>query len=288
MVIDRVKSAELLKLRVSRILQENPDIQAISLWNEMRKEFVKNLQESDPSDFCNWKVVRKMFCIPTKEPLMSLQQRSDWPRWKRALEESPVGNPRSFPPLPESSGNLIHQAHHVAQLLDGTSCNLEELGEIIEFGGGYGCICRLLFRLGFRGRYVIYDLPEFSALQEYFLSQAGSMTQVVYNKASDTKNSAILLYDMKKLREQFQMSSDKIAFIATWSVSETPPSLRENFFSILSPITYFLFAYRGMFKGIDNSRYFAEFRRVNNTYNWFDWKIEYLSGNERYLVGERK
>ena len=40
---------------------------------------------------------------------------------------------------------------------------------IVEFGGGYGCLCHSVHGAGFKGRYVIFDLPVFTAVQTFYL-----------------------------------------------------------------------------------------------------------------------
>src|SRR5207244_11597755 len=50
---------------------------------------------------------------------------------------------------------------------------VDDLACVLEFGGGYGSMCRLFHNLGFRGRYLIFDLPAFSALQRFFLRSIG-------------------------------------------------------------------------------------------------------------------
>jgi hypothetical protein len=92
------------------------------------------------------------------------------------LVESPVGNPKPSPDYPGSSGNLIHQAYSLAQLTEIGDCRLENLSQIVEFGGGFGTMCKLVHQLGFKGRYIIFDLPECSALQEYYLNAVGLQT----------------------------------------------------------------------------------------------------------------
>jgi hypothetical protein len=52
------------------------------------------------------------------------------------------------------------------------SC-LHDADCIVEFGGGFGSMCRLIGALGFRGRYVIFDLPPVLALQRYYLGLHG-------------------------------------------------------------------------------------------------------------------
>ena len=254
--------------------KEDLDILVTPFWDELRHELRRDLLEKDISNFFGWKIIRTMFYSQTvKEPLEYLQKRFDWPQWKKAIERAPIGKPKSCSLFPESNENIIHQAHHIAQLLDKTGCKIEELDEIVEFGGGYGCMCRLFFRLGFKGKYIIYDLPELLVLQEYFLSQTVGIQNITF------------VHDPNMLEKQI---SGNNLFIATWSLSETDFDLREKVFSILNSPKYFLIAYRGVFKGINNTEYFAKFVQKRFNYMWHDWKVPYLPGNEHYLIGERK
>ena len=81
----------------------------------------------------------------------------------------------------DSVSILIQRAAAASCTTATTSCSssaprardLSSSGVIVEFGGGYGSMCRLLHKLGFSGQYFIYDLPEFVALQRYFLKSIG-------------------------------------------------------------------------------------------------------------------
>lgn len=263
-----------MRLQANRIVKEEPSISVLSFWDELRRGLRSDLLEKDPSNFYSWKVIKTMFYSRTvEEPLKYLQKRFDWPKWKKAMEKASIGNSEPCSFFPKSNANIVHQTHHIAQLLDRTGCKIEELDEIVEFGGGYGCMCRLFFRFGFKGKYIIYDLPELLVLQEYFLGQTVGLQNVVF------------VHDSSMLERQ--ISSNNL-FVATWSLSETNFDLREKIFSVLDPPKYFLIAYRGVFKGINNIEYFAKFIRERLNYTWNDWKVPYLPGNERYLVGERK
>lgn len=46
---------------------------------------------------------------------------------------------------------------------------------VLEFGGGYGSLCRGFHRCGFKGKYMIFYFPHFSTLQRFFLGSAGIM-----------------------------------------------------------------------------------------------------------------
>ena len=69
---------------------------------------------------------------------------------------------------------------------------------ILEIGGGYGNFCRLLMKRGFAGSYVIYDLPEFLQLQEWYLGRTlapDERKQVTFttslpDSAADARSSA--------------------------------------------------------------------------------------------------
>jgi hypothetical protein len=40
---------------------------------------------------------------------------------------------------------------------------------IVEFGGGYGSMCRLIYQAGYMGSYIIYDFAHLNLIQDYYL-----------------------------------------------------------------------------------------------------------------------
>ncbi|GAH81606.1 unnamed protein product, partial [marine sediment metagenome] len=101
-----------------------------------------------------------------------LQALPDWDeKWKDAIVESLVGRSVPYEYYPQSSGNTITHAVTLSYFLSETTCKLESLDTIFEFGGGYGCMCRLIHRLGFSGEYVNFDLPAMLGLQNYYLGK---------------------------------------------------------------------------------------------------------------------
>src|SRR5205085_1427466 len=105
--------------------------------------------------------------------LRLLRRSSRWPRWKSALRENAVGKPVPLLIRGSTSGIQVHHTYHIAQFEEATGAAIGDMRLIFEFGGGYGSMCRQAHLLGFRGKYVIFDLPEFSALQRYFLRSIG-------------------------------------------------------------------------------------------------------------------
>jgi hypothetical protein len=148
------------------------------IWRRFVEQFRDAVGREDPRSFLRWPTIAKAMFVSNQPylsiELLSLRSRRDWrPRWRPALRESPVGHPVPFWALPWSSGNLIHHAYHLAQFEARIGRPAARFPAVIEFGGGHGSLCRLFHQLGFSGRYVIYDLPPFSALHAFYLGPLG-------------------------------------------------------------------------------------------------------------------
>jgi glycosyltransferase involved in cell wall biosynthesis/tetratricopeptide (TPR) repeat protein len=256
-------------------------------WESFRKIVRELILTENPRNFLNWDVINAtMFYEPNiiEVELKYLQLLPDWLQWKEAIKESPVGNPKPYFAYPESSGNLIHHAYHLAQLMRWTGCALTEATQIVEFGGGYGSMCRLAHQLGFKGQYVIFDIPEFSNLQEYFLKSIGLSTVVVKNQVTEIDRHISLHWDIDKLSQQLSNATSNMTFVATWSISEAPVSVREQVFNLVADAKFYLIAYQEDFEGVNNLEYFAQFAQNKPNYQWYGWAIEHLPGNH-YLIG---
>ncbi len=106
------------------------------------------IRSQDPREFLTWDVIERTMFVGDADylsvELNYLMQHVDWNRmWRPAIREVNGGCPQPYAKYQESSGNLIHHAYHVAQLMDQTSIRVEDLTLVVEFGGGYGSMCRL-------------------------------------------------------------------------------------------------------------------------------------------------
>jgi hypothetical protein len=247
----------------------------------------------DPREFLRWDVISDTMFVSGADyvstELKFLEGRSDWdPRWREAIRESPVGRPVPCRFHPASSGNLIHHAYHVARFEEKTAVRVRDLDFVFEFGGGYGSMCRLFHSLGFRGKYVIYDLPPFAALQAYFLESLGLPVQGA-SEAATPRAGIACLSDLGSLRaalgEHVQAGNGAL-FLATWSVSESPVVVRSAVLPLAARFGSFLIAYQDRFGEVDNVEFFAGWRKTIGGVAWHAWPIEHLPGNH-YLVGSR-
>jgi hypothetical protein len=125
---------------------------------------------------------------------------------------------------------------------------LENLDQIIEFGGGYGSMCRIALsnlRLGQGVRWDIVDLPIMLALQKMYLNDS---------LLSDQVNQVQFHSDLNEI-ESINANS---LFIATWSLSETPLELRASIEDEVKKCRYIFIAFQEFYGSISNLTYFQE------------------------------
>jgi len=249
-------------------------------WQEYNDVIAKQIVDDDISKFTNWDVIRlTMFCFPPASVLQHLQCLADWDRWKDAIVESPVGEPEPYKSYPQSSGNLIAQAYHLSHFLLRTKCNLKSLKTIYEFGAGYGCMCRLIYNLGFSGKYVIKDLPALLELQRYYLGATTNNRDIEFlSKETDF---------VKQISEEW----DNL-FIAMWSLSEVAVEFRERILrAVCSGTKYIFLIYQTVYENFDNKMFFSDFVRTITNYHWDCFSVPFWDwngyGTHYYLFGER-
>lgn len=272
-------------------LAQAPGADLLPKWMQFREEMRRVFATGEPRNFLRFDIIQHTMCVTNSgavvRELPALRLSPKWPRFRRAVVESPAGNPIRFIYHPASSGNLLHHCYHVLRFEEATGADAAKLELVVEFGGGYGSMCRLFHRLGFRGRYFIYDFPEFSALQRYFLKSLGLP---VRDPANGFAESGIyLLSDLDQLRCALadRPVPAASAFIATWSLSESPPELRERFLPLVADFGYHLIAFQDRFGEVDNRAWFDQFAR--STAAQIDWTpktLRHLPCNN-YLFGHR-
>lgn len=211
---------------------------------------------ADPRAFLRWDVIIARMAVRhspvTPIALAELRSRDDWEtRWMPALRESGAGRPFRYAEYPDSSEPLIQTAHVLAQLEELAGSPLTAWDTIYEFGGGFGSLCRLAHNLGFRGRYVIFDLAPFSLLQRYYLRSAGIMRE--------HDDRIVLTSDVEELARlvHAQPRDARALFVAWWSLSETPLVVRERIAPLVERIGAHWIAYQERYGEVDNVDYFT-------------------------------
>ncbi len=277
--------------RLPPLHSDSPEESAEAIWTRNRMRIREKILDDDPRRFLNWEIIKNTmffsntpYILPAFESLRASERWQS--RWREATLESKIGLPLKFPDYPQSSGNLIHQAYNLNQFEECSGKSIEEFKTIVEFGGGYGSTCRLAHKLGFSGRYFIFDLPELSALQRFYLKLNG-IGVMDEGAAETTRNGGgvVCLSSMDELAASLNGRTIDL-FIANWSLSETPLELRGRFLPLVESASAFLFGYQDSFGRVDNARFFADWSVKQTDVSWTRVSIEHLPANN-YLIGTR-
>ena len=250
-------------------------------WFENQKILADLILTSDPRQFLKWENIEyTMFHgNPAEIEFKSLLNSANWNKWKKCIEEDIIGYPERSYLFANSSGNLIHHAYSLKQLIDKSDLNIQSISSIFEFGGGYGSFCRMTYKNGFKGSYTIFDFPIFNALQKYFLKSTDLPLTIGNSIISPASiNNVNLISDINSDHLNFEI------FIALWSISESPLPIREKIFSSIKNIKYYLISYADEYAGVDNIEYFKRFQSANTNYHWYNYKIDHIKGSN-YLIG---
>lgn len=258
------------------------------VWVNNMNRLLDLVDSEDPRTFLHWDVIQKAMFITNAMyillELSFLKKQSSWAkRWQAAIREDTIGEPIPYWRCPSSSGNLIHHAYHLAQLEAKMNIDVSKFDYVVEYGGGYGSMCRLFHNLGFSGTYIIFDLPHFSALQKYFLS---SLNIHVGQEKAVGEMIVQLTTDSAEL-EDFagRFAEKKGLLLATWSVSEMPLELREQLRPLYKQFAILFFAFQSVFEEVDNVKYFHGIEQDENQFDWQRWEVQSLPTNY-YLAGK--
>jgi hypothetical protein len=261
-------------------------------WHDFVSELRRLVRDADPRSFLRWDVIRKtMFIVNApyvKPELAYLKGRPDWQSHLcDIVKESPVGHPIPYYLFPASSENMIHHTYHLVRFQQESNLSIGDAEIIVEFGGGYGNMCRLAHRFGFKGKYIIYDFPEFAAIQAYYL-KAQDYPIKHPAKLKDAESGITCVSDIESLDKLLvanMSEKSRSLFLATWSISETPMDLRKIILEKVKDFQLYLVAYQDSFGEIDNTAFFSQWQQEHSgKLNWYNKPISHLKGNN-YLFG---
>ncbi|MBT9169366.1 MAG: hypothetical protein DDT19_02725 [Syntrophomonadaceae bacterium] len=259
-----------------------------SFWRNNMNRLKELVLNDDPREFLRWDVVRETMFVGNasyiSKELDYLKKHKEWDvRWRDAIRELPTGRPLPFFKYPSSSGNLIHHAYHLARFEDKTNTRIQDMQQIFEFGGGYGSMCRLAHRLGFKGKYIIFDLPSFSVLQAFYLKCLDLAVRDA-DSFDGVDNGVFCISDLDALQTMTPVSGDNSLFIATWSLSESPIHVRAKVVPFLQRYGAFLLAYQELFGEVDNVKYFSGLGEDREGIQWSMCQIDHVP-KSWYLFG---
>lgn len=230
-------------------------------WDFWRHDLWVNAQRYPAEYFMGWPCVYHTMTVQHFDIGHQVDYlREDWARWEAACALPLVGQPSDSYAGTRLSRNLLNQAYHLKLWEDSTGRRVEDLASICEFGGGYGALALLCHRLGFEGDYLIQDLPEFAALQRWFL--AAHALEV----------------------EHADAPADVDLFVGIYSISETPIELRRRLLADVQAKTWLLL-YSSRFADYDNLAWAREMVAEHAEHTWR--LVQFPGRPDHYAIGWR-
>jgi hypothetical protein len=115
--------------------------------------------------------------------------------------------------------NSVHHLHHLMRFEQLTGRKISSIENVVEFGGGYGNMARIVLNLGGCNTYSIVDLLLFSCIQYVFLSTVAGNDQVTLDNNNANQNANIHLLSLLRTDEPTNLRGD--LFLSTWALSES-------------------------------------------------------------------
>lgn len=180
----------------------------LGLWEDFRNKIKHHLEVDNISNFFQWHIIQHTMIANVNDIEYNYLLKHNWDKWITKISENKL-QPNQHDRLSGSSTNNLHHAYSLQILMDNLGIELQEFDEVIEFGGGYGNMCRLFKRWGQKENYYIYDIPELTQIQRYYLNQ-----NVVEN------------VEFKNGFDKIHLTTKNTLFIGMWSLTEVPISER--------------------------------------------------------------
>jgi len=208
----------------------------------------------------------------------ALQKREDFVTRVQSLLAAPqIGGITPARHNMTSNYPTIAQTYHLLTFTDTMKVDLTKVDYILEFGGGYGNLCSIIHRAGFKGTYILYDIEPLLLIQEYFLTVSKLLPGVNVRFVSTPEE----LY-----RELTNVSGTGM-FVSTWAFNEAPIVTRDAILKTFNRYNYVYLIYNHTFDGINNIDWFENLISTYTDINWFNEDIAYL-GHSKYLFGTKK
>lgn len=163
--------------------------------------------------------------------LKPIEKKFTFPVLKKILREDCIGQPLLCNEKYLTSHNTIEHIRHLSNYSKFSKNNIYKFETIIDWGGGYGSMAKLFWRLldNKKMTYVIVDLPIVCCLQWLYLSVIFGEDQI--NLLQNPKDKLIL--GKINIVPVFWASSINISvdlFISTWALSESSKASQDLVF----------------------------------------------------------
>ena len=200
-------------------------------WARRNAELERDLLPVPPPDFLRHPVIQFQMFVDDRFMAHQLPYVRSRLTDLELLAEDLVGDPPTVP-VPGTtiltSANTVHQLYHLLRYERSTGRRVSDAGTIVEWGGGFGSLMRLLCRMHGGGpTCVIVDTPVFSALQWLYLSAVLGEERVTLHTQRPARpvSGGINLVPIGLVKD---MVVNADLFISNWALNESTPAAQRD------------------------------------------------------------
>lgn len=197
-------------------------------WMELNVRFEKLFLPKPPLAFMRNSLFNTVLSqsrggIAFRRQLSLLEKRFSVSRLAELVEEDAIGIPLIFDARYKTSHNSVHHLYGLTRFVDATGVALDSIRSVVEWGGGYGNMGKLMHRVAAGCiDYTIIDSPLMSCFQWLYLSSIIGPDQVNLLDSPDAvpQPGKINLLPLPFLTSIPLGRPD--LFLSTWALSESP------------------------------------------------------------------
>ncbi len=201
------------------------------LWEGFNQKMAGALTPAPPRRFLRESVIRQSMFVDVRgewlrSQLALLRAELGEPRMRALVREIPAGDPPLCDASLMTSHNTVHHLSHLVRYMQATGSQLTDSQSVLEWGGGYGNLCRIVRRMHPKlERYIIVDTPLFCGLQWLYLSMAlGAHNVHLWLGSGKPPERGAVIVPVPKANE---LDVEVDLFISTWALSECSPMAQD-------------------------------------------------------------
>jgi hypothetical protein len=197
-------------------------------WEKWREEIKKSFSRNLPLWFLHNKTLSSTMVFGgcnidahQEKKLAQIEKSLSNYNIKNMLKESILGFPCITNLKYLTSNNTIHQTYHLSSYAQFTGFDIMDSDKIIEWGGGYGCMARIIKNVNPSCTYIIIDLPELCILQYIYLTSLFGINEVfiIDGRSSIIDGKINIMQSNYLIHSKLKIKS--MSFISNWAITES-------------------------------------------------------------------
>lgn len=210
----------------SHLKKLGPEPYVMPFWRNVNKKIEAAFLPVPQSDFLNVQAIKDTMFVNGDRIWLNSQvdflQRKLGAHFKEISKESTIGRPALLPkPLDFTTHNKIHHLYHIFFYLQTVDRKIDNISKVIEWGGGYGNMAALWYKLKkSKTTYILIDTALFCTIQWLYLAStlgAGKIN-LLTNKRDKVVDGKINIVPLGLLDITI-ITGD--LFVSTWGLSES-------------------------------------------------------------------